>query len=78
MTLYLLTTKDLGDFYVVAQTANDAEYLLLESLDIADYGFNRQRKIINIKILAEEILDFPPLIPDFSSGNRLLISKYEK
>lgn len=72
MKLYLLTTK-LGEFYVVATTATIAEEYLIEQLDKADYGFFNDRKVTNIKILAEKVTDFPAGKPNFSGGANLLI-----
>ena len=75
MTLYLLTTVSLGDFYVISETSSQAEQLLINALDEAQYGFTSQRKTINIKILTEEITNYPSSYPNFSSGNRLMIDK---
>ena len=71
--LYLLSTEELGDFYLVAKTPNDAEDKLKELLNKADYGFTRNRKVINIRLLAEELYNFPENKPNFSSGNKLIL-----
>ena len=74
MNLYLLSTKRLGDFYVLAESPNDAEFKLSESLSLADYGFDAYRKVDNIKLVAEEIMEFPKGRPNFASGKKLIIS----
>lgn len=71
--LYLLSTQGLGDFYLVANTPNDAEDKLKLLLNKADYGFSEKRKITNIKTLAEELYNFPKNSPNFSSGNTLIL-----
>ncbi len=73
MNLYLLTTSGLGDFYLVAKSPNDAESKLNTLLDRADYGFRQKRKVENIRLLSEEVTEFPAGIPNFSSGNRLVL-----
>jgi len=73
MKLYLLSTQGLGDFYLVAKSPNDAEAKLKGLLDLADYGFSDKRKVDNIKLLAEELGEFPEAKPFFSSGNRLIL-----
>lgn len=73
MKLYLLTTKGLGDFYLIAKTPNDAEEKLKSLLDKADYGFSDKRKVENIKLLAEEVGSFPESTPFFSSGHNLIL-----
>ena len=73
MNLYLISTKELGDFYVLSEDPTKAAEQLNEALNKADYGFRSQRKIVSIKILANEIYDFPEGKPLFSTGNRLLL-----
>jgi hypothetical protein len=73
MKLYLLSTKGLGDFYLVSKSPNDTKYKLGEMLDKADYGFRADRKINNIKLLADEIMNIRENTPNFSSGNKLIL-----
>lgn len=74
MNLYLLSTQGLGDFYVVSESPNDAIAHLNKLLDIADYGFTDRRKVINTKLLSEEVYEFSDTgRPFFSSGNRLIL-----
>lgn len=54
LTLYLLSCG-LGDYYVAATDPTEAEKLLIETLDRADYGFYERRKVTNIKVLTEQI-----------------------
>ena len=75
MKLYLLTTIGLGDFYVISNTSSQAEDILINALNKADYGFRYERIIKNIKIITGEVTNFPQDIPNFSTENRLLISK---
>lgn len=73
MKLYLLTTSGLGDFYLVGKSPNHAESKLKTLLDKADYGFRENRKIESIRLLSEEVGEFPAGVPNFSSGNRLVL-----
>jgi hypothetical protein len=73
MKLYLLTTESLGDFYVLGSNPHIAESNLKEQLDRSDYGFNSGRRVVNFKLLAEEVTEFPKGKPNFSSGNRLIL-----
>jgi len=73
MKLYLLTTRGLGDFYLVSRNPNEAELKLKGLLDEADYGFSEKRKVENIKLLAEELDSFPKGKPFFSSGNNFIL-----
>lgn len=71
--LYLLQTKELGSFYIIAEDSAKAETLLKEKLREADYGFSDARKVHTISILASELTEFPKGKPNFSSGNKLII-----
>jgi hypothetical protein len=73
MTLYLLTTKGLGDFYIIAKDSLHATNVLGLNLDKADYGFSSQREVENIKIIAKEITTFSEGKLNFSSGNKLIL-----
>ncbi len=75
--LYLVSTYGLGDFYIVSPDPTSAEKLLTSLLDKTDYGLWSNRKITNIKILTEELGEFPEGRTNFSSGNKLII-QYEK
>lgn len=57
MKLYRLTTKGLGDYWVVAKDPTDAETKLKHILDSKDYGFTDGRKVTTIEVIAEEIVD---------------------
>lgn len=72
MKLYLLTNK-IGDFYVVSSSPTHAEEKLKALLDKAEYGFDSERKVTNIKLLAELLGEFPEGKPHFSSGNNLIM-----
>lgn len=72
MNLYLLTTRGLGEFYMVANDPTEAEGRLQELLARADYGIRDKRQVINIQWLATEIGTFREK-PFFSSGNKLIL-----
>lgn len=75
MKLFLLTTDGLGDYYIIAETPNDAEKLLETQLNEADYGFSSNRIVRNIKILTNEIkIGFNDKL-NFNDDNRMLIFK---
>ena len=75
MQLFLLTTEGLGDYYIIAETPNDAEKLLDTQLNEADYGFSSNRIVRNIKILTSEIkIGFNDKL-NFNDNNRMIISK---
>lgn len=72
--LYLATTG-LTDFYVIAKDFNEAQYYLETLLNKQKYGFAKDRKVTNIKVVARALQpDFTSKdLPNFSSGNTLLI-----
>ena len=75
MKLFLLTTDRLGDYYIIAETPNDAEKLLETQLNEADYGFSSNRIVRNIKILTNEIkIGFNDKL-NFNDDNRMIIFK---
>jgi len=75
MKLFLLTTDGLGDYYIIAETPNDAEKILEIQLNEADYGFNSGRIVRNIKIITNEIkIGFNGKL-NFNNDNRMIIFK---
>lgn len=68
MKLYLLKTGT-GDYYVLANDPTTAEEQLVKTLNLAEYGYTKERKVTNIQILAEAIEDCR-----FLTGKRLLIA----
>ncbi|MBU0846979.1 hypothetical protein KKH23_07280, partial [Patescibacteria group bacterium] len=52
MKLYLLTSDGLGNYYMLAESPDDANKKLRASLREAEYGFHAQR---NIEVLAKEV-----------------------
>lgn len=68
-----MTTAGVGDYYVVATDSHKAEMRLKEMLDLADYGFTKDRKVSMIEVVSEEIGEFPEGKPNFSSGNNLIL-----
>lgn len=71
--LYLLSTRGLGDFYLVAETPNDAEDKLKLLLNKSDYGYSSSRPVVNIKLLADELYNFPKNKPNFSKLPTLIL-----
>ena len=71
--LYLVSTKTLGDYYVVAESPNEAQDRLKKLIDKADYGFSDSRKIVNIKLLADELYNFPVNRPNFGKEPILIL-----
>ena len=71
--LYLVDTKQLGDFFVVATNYDEAEQKVAKNLNKADYGFNDRRVVSNIKLLASEITEFPKGKPNFSVDGDIII-----
>lgn len=70
--LYLLTCGA-GNYYVLAESPNNAKQLLEDALDKANYDFSSNRKVTNIKLLAEVIQEFPKGKPNFSRDFDLLL-----
>lgn len=77
MKLYLIKTARLGEYYVVADNLNEAEFILKNNLDAADYGFTDARKLKSIDVITSEVHEFAGK-PFFSDGDRLLIKMYNK
>lgn len=73
MNLYLLTTAGLGDFYVVEKCPTSAEKRLINLFIASDYGNPRRRLVTNIKVLSNELYNFPENKPNFSSGFNLIL-----
>lgn len=74
MNLYLLTTVNLGDFYLIASNPLDAQEKLEGELSKANYGFSDDRKVNNIKLIAEQIgFSYNSDKLNFSSKNKLIL-----
>ena len=74
MILYKIT-NGLGIWYVLSDTATNAQKFLENAFDKEDYGFTSKRKTTNIEIIAEEVQPALSSQYFFSSGNKLLIDK---
>lgn len=72
--LYLVKTKKLGDYYVIADNPTDAQQKVEGDLTKSAYGFTQDREVEVIQLLAKELQDFPEGKPNFSSGNNLLFA----
>ena len=73
--IYKLVTHGLGEFYVIAQTATDAESRLKKMLNDADYGFYVERQVVEWHLIAVELGEFPEGKANFSSKNKLIFPK---
>ena len=72
--LYLLTIIRGCDFYVIAESPNDAQHELERLLNKAEWWFSGDRKVINIKLLSTEYSYFPSDKPTFGEkGGDLII-----
>lgn len=69
--LYLLTTKGLGQFHVIANDPTQAQESLLKILDEQDYGFKSERQVTNIEWITEAFK------PDFTDKSRPFLSSKE-
>ena len=72
--LYLLKTKNLGEYYVIAEHPTEAQKKLEDDLNKAAYGYSNDREVQSISLLAKELQDFPTDMPNFSSGCNLLFA----
>ncbi len=75
MNLYgLITNLNVPNdyFYVVANDPNEAKFLLEKELDKSDYGFDWDREVITINLIAKELTIFPK-VANFSSRNKKLL-----
>lgn len=74
MNLYLLTNK-IGKYYVAASDPSQAQNKLLELLNSGPgYGFKDDRKVTNIELLAEGIInDADPSPVNCDLTNRFLL-----
>ena len=73
--LFLLKTRGVGSFYIVAKSMDDAENLLWRLLSEADYGFDSERIVEHIDIVTNELIrDFRDEIY-FDDDNRLILSE---
>ena len=53
-TLFRITTRSCGEFYVVANAWNDAAATLTKALEESDYGYEAGREIIQIECVTKE------------------------
>ena len=74
-TLYLIENKK-GNFYVVAETPNDAIAELKRLLNKADWWYSQDRDPHSIKMVATEYHCFPDDKPVFSDKGGELIINY--
>lgn len=51
--LYLVTTKGLKDYYVIANDPTEAEKALFKIFEEQDYGFSDYRIVKNIEIIGK-------------------------
>ena len=72
--LYLLKTKNLGEYYVIADHPTEAQKKLEGDLNKASYGYANDREVQSIQLIAKELQDFPRDVPNFSSGCNLLFA----
>lgn len=76
--LYLVSTKGLGQFHVIANDPTEAQNSLVKIFDDQDYGFKTDRQVTNIEWIAK---GFEPDYRDNKKPflsckeNRLLIVK---
>lgn len=70
--LFLLTTKSLGDYYVIARDPNEADRLLTSKLDAADYGLYPGRLVLNIRLVSSSVTNPSYDKPFFTNDNRLI------
>ena len=61
--LFLVSTKGVGDFYVIASSFNLAAELVEKELNAQNYGFFSDRDVVQVKLLCQQ---------HFSSGKRFL------
>ena len=71
--LFLLTTKSLGDYYVIVENSCEAEDILISLLTQAKYGLDYDRIVKNIEILTKEVISGLTSSPNFCNGSRLII-----
>ena len=53
-TLFRITTRSYGQFYVVATSWSDAATSLTKALEEADYGYGAGREILQIDYVTKE------------------------
>ena len=77
MNLYRIDTQGLRSFFVVAKDPTEAEIILREMLDKADYGSVNARKVTSFHLISSEAkcLDGNPK-PNFTDDNRLILPKF--
>ena len=69
--LYLVSTSGLGQFHVIANDPTEAEKALIKIFDDQDYGFRSDRRVIDIKWLAEAFK------PDYRDNKKPFLSDKE-
>ena len=75
MTLYLITTEGLGDYYAIANTFDEAANMLTSKLKEAEYGFSKKRVVKGISIVTNKVTSDGRSKPHFTDNNRLIIKE---
>lgn len=73
MNLYKLSTKGLGEYFVIDESPNDAQEALTKLLNKAEYGFSFDRKVESITLMSSQVTEGFTGKPNFSEDDRLII-----
>lgn len=73
MKLFKVYTDHLGEYYVIADSFNEAESKLKFKLDEADYGFTSYRIVTEIEVITEEVSSKSFGKPYFSDKHKLIL-----
>ena len=67
--LYLVTTRGLGQYYIIANDPTEAENALMKIFNDQEYGFETDRRVMKIEWLAASF------IPHYIDNNKPFLSK---
>lgn len=67
--LFIVTTRGLGDFYVIAGSFDQAAEVVRAELDAQDYGYFNDRLVTTVKFVCKQ---------HFSSGKRFFSGDREE
>ena len=77
MNLYKVLTRGVGWYYVVAEHPTDAQDELIRLLNLADYGFVKDREVVKIEVLANLVVEDSDGRISFNKNN-LVIKRRSK
>lgn len=52
--LFIVSTRGVGDFYVIAGSFDQAAELIKDELDNQNYGYSNDREVVSVKFICQQ------------------------